>query len=194
MKVKHVDCTNLFRFKDVETYMDIIDSIEEDVVLQVNKMHFVLEEAVDRYECKAVHLARNPADCFLVFAEIFSMYSKDLTKNYDWWIPNIHGFVDFFIKQYEAMVEKFNAPRSSGFLDRFLIVWTYANFHAVNQVDGERIIAASLEEITEGKGVEKFESFSGLKFDAGMIRRERVFLSTDGFRDEVRRRMKELGL
>lgn len=194
MRLKHRDCTNLFRLHDIQRYLDVINSIEGRVILQPNRMHFILKDVAQRYDCKVVHLTRAPADCFLGFAEIFAMYGRNLTENYNWWIDNICGFVTFFKNQYEAMVEKFHAPNVADFLDKWLVVWTYQNYYAVEQADGEEVITVSLEDIADGTGIEKIEDFSGLKLGRGLIDKKRVFVADEAFKETVDERIGSLGL
>ena len=195
MRLKHSDSTNLYRFTDCEPYLDVINSIKEDVFLQPNRMQFVLKDAAIKYDCKVVHLCRNPADCFIGFVEIFSMYGKNLTKNYNWWIDNIYGFVGFFNNQYDSVAVKFNAPRVTKFLDKWLILWTYLNYFAALQSDGENVQIVFFEDIVNGPGIEFVEKFGGVKLgNKEILDPKRVFLADDEFKEVVEERIKTLGL
>lgn len=195
MKIKHADSTNLYRFEECEPYLDVINSIDGDVFLQPNRMHFVLKDAARKYDCKAVHLCRNPADCFLGFAEIFAMYGKDLTKNYNWWIDNIYGFVGFFNNQYESISAKFNAPKVTHFFDKWLVLWAYLNFYAALQSDGKRVQIVFFEDIVSGTGIDFVEKFGGVTFgNREIIDPDRVFLADDEFKEIVEKRIQDLGL
>ncbi|MCL0033505.1 sulfotransferase domain-containing protein [Thermodesulfovibrionales bacterium] len=195
MWLKHKDATTLHRFADCEPYMDAINSIEGDVILQPNRLHFVLKDVAKKYNCKVAHLCRKPADCFLSFAEIFALYAKDLTKNYNWWIANITGFVSFFQTKYHFIAEKFHTPRVTDFLDQWLIVYTYDNYFAAQQADDKDVMMIFFEDIVAGKGADVLEDFSGCKFGGrGMIKPEKVFVANDAFKEEVDARIKALGL
>lgn len=194
MRLKHGNYTNLYHFDDVKPYLDVINSIGNSIVLQPNRMHFVLEDVAQEYNCKVVHLTRGPADCFLGFVEIFAMYGKNLTQDYNWWIDNIYGFVGFFQQQYAAIAEKFDAPRVTEFLDKFLVVWAYSNYYAVDQADGNRVMITSLEDVADGNGIEKIEAFSGLKLKRGLIDKRRVYLADGEFKGKVEGRIQSLGL
>lgn len=195
MWLKHKDATNLHRFTECEPYMDVINSIEGDVILQPNRLQFVLKDMAKKYNCKVAHLCREPADCFLSFAEIFAMYGKDLTKNYNWWIENITGFVDFFQNQYQAIAEKFHAPRVTEFMDQWLVVYTYENYFAAQQADGKNVMMIFFEDIVKGNGADVLEEFSGCKIGGrDMIKPERVFIADDAFKEEIDARIRALGL
>jgi hypothetical protein len=126
--------------------------------------------------------------------EIFAMYGKNLTEDYNWWIDNICGFVGFFQQQYAALVEKFDAPKATEFLDKFLVVWAYCNYYAVDQAHENRVMITSLEDVADGDGIEKIEKFSGLKLKRGLIDKKRVYLADDAFKEEVQDRIRSLGL
>ena len=194
MRLKHRDCTNLLRLQDIQRYLDVVDAIPERLILQPNRMHFILRDLAQRYDCKVLHLTRGPADCFLGFVEIFEMFGSALTKDYNWWIDNICGFVTFFKNQYESMVMKFNAPLVTGFLDKWVVVWAYQNYYAVDQADGKDVMAVSLEDITDGAGVQKIEDFTGLKLKTDIIDKKRVYLADDAFKEIVDERINSLGL
>lgn len=194
MILKHKDCTNLYRFDDVRPYLDAINRIENDVILQPNRMHFILADVAQEYNCKVVHLTRGPADCFLGFVEIFAMYGENLMQNYNRWIDTIYGFVGFFQRQYNAIAKKFDAPKVTEFLDKFLVVWAYCNYYAVTQADENRVMITSLEDVADGNGIEKIEEFSGLKLKRGLIDKKRVYLADGEFKEKVEDRIQNLGL
>lgn len=195
MWLKHKDSTHLYRFTECEPYLNVVNSIGSDVILQTNRMHFVLQDAAQKYQCKVVHLCRKPADCFLGFAEIFAIYAKDLTKNYNWWIENIYGFVGFFENQYHAIAEKFNAPHVTEFLDKWLVVWTYQNYYAAQQADGKNVMIVFLEDIVNGQGIDAIEAFGGVKLGArDIIDPKKVFLADEAFEETIEERIKSLRL
>lgn len=189
------DCTNLYRFTDVKPYLDVVNSIENDVYLQPNRMHLILQDVAQEYGCKVAHLCRKPADCFLGLVEIFAMYAKDLTKNYDWWIENICGFISFFGNQYDFIADKFGAPHTTQFMDKWLVVYTYQNYYAAQQADGKNVMIVMFEDIVDGKGIDKLEEFGEVQLGAkDIIKPDRVFLADDAFKEEVDGRIKDLGL
>jgi len=195
MQMKHRDCTNLFCFADIEPYLDVIHAVDAEIMMQPNRMHFILKDMAQKYGCKVVHLCRKPADCFLGFAEIFAMYGKDLTNNCSWWIENIYGFVYFFEKQYEAIAQKFHAPRADNFLDKWLVVWTYQNYYAAVQADNENVMFVFFEDVVDGDAIKRIEEFAGIKLGgAEIIDKKRVYLSDDKFKAEIDKRIDALGL
>ncbi len=75
-----------------------------------------------------------------------------------------------------------------------MVVWAYQNYYAVDQADGKDVMAVSLEDITDGAGVQKIEDFTGLKLKTDIIDKKRVYLADDAFKEIVDERINSLGL
>jgi hypothetical protein len=193
MRLKLKDFTCLFYFEDVEPYLDAINSIEEKVTLQPNRMYFVLKDVAQKYNCKIVHLVRDPADNFLGFVEMFAMYGKNVKEDCDYWVDTVCGFVGCVEEQYNAITKKFDAPKVTKFLDKFLVVWTYCNYYAVDQAD-DNIMVTNFEDLTEEKGIDRMERFGGIKLKRGLLDKKRIFLADEEFKKMVDERIRNLGL
>jgi len=130
MRSKHRDFTVVFNPSEVYPYLDIIDSIDKPVILQPNRMHFIVDDVSARYGVNWVHIIRNPADTFI-----------DLVKpNVDLSIPMIERFAEgklavvnpdyfFWVGDMYRVISRNFAIRTdkNDFFGKFLIVWTFSN-------------------------------------------------------------------
>jgi len=130
MRSKHRDFTVVFNPSEVYPYLDIIDSIDKPVILQPNRMHFIIDDVSARYGVNWVHIIRNPADTFI-----------DLVKpNVDLSIPMIERFAEgklavvnpdhfFWVGDMYRAISRNFAVRTdkNDFFGKFLIVWTFSN-------------------------------------------------------------------
>jgi len=165
MESAHKDFTILFTASDVFTYLDIIHKIDIPIVLQPNRMHFILNEITVRYDCKWIHIIRNPVDTYISILTLFKKYSNfwDKIKAFLLGKSNIGSY--FYIDaMYNAFSKKFSVfVKPNDYIGKFLIVWTFSNYSAYMQFKNyDKGLIVYYEDIVESpqKEFKKIEEFA----------------------------------
>ncbi len=174
-------------FQEIQPLFDLLHNLENDAILQPNRCHFVLKDIVNDYNCKFIHIIRNPINTWLsqtvtppiknrirlkkryaLATNILGKYGKNyfltkyLSKNKD------VGEYFFGNSNYELIARKFNRQdNEKNQLSKMLTVWTYFNYHAFIQADNINGMIVFYEDIVLNpeKWLKKMSDFSGVKFD-----------------------------
>jgi len=61
---------------DIYEYLNIYDSMDSNIILQTNRLHFHFQDVLKHYDLKAFHIIRNPLDIYNSIMNIYSRSSK----------------------------------------------------------------------------------------------------------------------
>ena len=169
-----------YNIRGVVEYLKIFESLERDVILQPNRMHFMLSDIHNYFGCKVAHIIRHPLD---VFRSV--MFSSPILKNLSKAIGVCPYFLRalkkedpyYLISAYKFMWQYFgNESETSGlwhrltkprdyFMSRFILAWTLANWHAVKEIERVDGLVVTYEDIvTRPETLDLMERYSGTKF------------------------------
>jgi len=133
----HRDFTNVFEFKEVKQYLDILHSIPQEVMFKSTRLHFVLHDVARHYGCKTIHIVRNPANTWMDFLHISIKRNEKLfwkiTLSRKMW--NEIGNAFFLGSNYDAIKKRFNLHDVKNNFERFMITWTYCNYYGMKNAD-----------------------------------------------------------
>ncbi|MBT8764474.1 hypothetical protein KFV02_11065 [Desulfohalobiaceae bacterium Ax17] len=167
--------------KQVIDYIDIFHGLRAQVVLQPNRMHFVLEKVANYYSIPCVHIIRNPLDTYL---DIINTYRKKRSKAIVFIADILRKFNLLPLKKAFAMdkglefiFKYFGKPSKwediifkmrhwNDTFGIFLVNWTICNYIAIKQLEkckGNLVIYEQLVNDPLGS-FSYLEKISGLKF------------------------------
>jgi hypothetical protein len=175
-----------FNFKDITPLFDLLHNFKRDVILQPNRLHFVLNHIAVRYNCKYAHIIRNPINTwisqtitplvpdrdkikkkYLLIKKILGKWGKKyFLINY---LPKNKKVGRFFFidADYKLIVNKFNLNNNDrlDYLSKMLIVWTYSNYYAFRQLDKRYGMLVFYEDIVQNpqQQFNILSKFSGIK-------------------------------
>ncbi len=176
--------TNL---QEIRPLFDLFQNFKKDVVLQPNRCHLVLKEATSNYNCKFVHIVRNPINVWLsqtltppirnrdrlrkTYGFVTSLFGKTGKKYFLMkYLPKNKEVGNFFFgdSDYKLIANKFNRPiNEKNQLSKMLTVWTYFNYQAFVQASNGNGMIVFYEDIVlePEKWLKIISNFSGLKLD-----------------------------
>jgi len=170
-----------FKIDDVTRYLKIYDSLDKPVILQPNRMHFIISDIAHAFNCKVAHIIRHPLDIFLsvMFSSPKLKYLRKLLGINPYLFRLIRNPNPYFLdEQFEFMLryfgvgqmwkvayDKYFLPKHY-YLQRFIICWTISNWYAVNEIDKANGLIARYEDIVSGENtLQRLENYSGVRFD-----------------------------
>ena len=174
-------------FQEVKPLFDLFHNFKKNVILQPNRCHFILGDVANNYNCKFVHIIRNPINVWLsqtltppvknrnLLRKIYRFATKFMGKygkNYFLmnYLPKNKRVGKFFFgdSDYKLIAKKFNRPiNEKDQLSKMLTIWTYFNYYAFTQVNNTNGMIVFYEDIVLNpkKWFEKISNFSGVKLD-----------------------------
>lgn len=131
-------------------YLDVYNSFGHDIILQTNRLHFFLDNCVDRYNTKVIHIVRNPHDVYSsmykgslkgngkiksIIKRVFKNKSEffDLNREFDW-VSNRLG------KDYNRFFSWKERWKNMSLYDKFVVVYTLSNYYALKCLDARTLI------------------------------------------------------
>lgn len=96
-------------YRQLFNYIDVYQKLQENTILQTNRLHFHLKDAVKKYKIKAFHIIRNPID---VYNSLMVYY-----KNYAKWYMEIASYI-----------KNRHSPRSNTLKIKKNIEYTFCNY------------------------------------------------------------------
>ena len=188
-------------FKEIKRLFDIFHNLKNDVILQPNRCHFVLKDIAQTYNCKLIHIIRNPVNTWIsqtitppvknriwlkrkyqLMNNILGKHGKRyFLTNY---LPRNKNIGKFFFgdANYKLVAEKFNRPVSEkNQLNKMLTNWTYFNYHAFTQVNSANGMIVFYEDIVldPKQWLQKMSEFSNVNFDQSFIKEIKPKISSD---------------
>ncbi|VAX18151.1 hypothetical protein MNBD_NITROSPINAE03-699 [hydrothermal vent metagenome] len=203
---------NLFpeKAEDVVAYVEIYDQLKKNCILQTNRWSFCLAEIGRAYDCRVIHIIRNPFDIYSSMLKVYMGQGsalKCLIKSAlkPFYAGKAYGIIDM----YEFVVRKFDhnygkLDGKSGLLfkespfNMFLIVWTLSNYHAIKGLEaiGETVIV--YEKFTSNsKRAEKLVERAGevlFKCDGVLKKSKRAEFADNEEKDELINITEKLGV
>jgi hypothetical protein len=144
-------------------FLNIIHDLPYKVFIQTNRLHFHLDLVFQNYTNKVIHLIRNPLDVWLsirkaatvfhgskvkqhfqrLFLPINLINAFEIDKQYHWIINQAGYPFDFSGTMSTRVFNHFNA------FEKFVVVWTISNYHAMKFCDSEGMELLIYEDILE---------------------------------------------
>ncbi len=176
--------TDVYTYKvdEVVKYLNIYDSLDKPVILQPDRMHFLLSDIADVFDCKVAHIIRHPLEVFLsvMFSSPKLKTVRKLTGIDPCFLRLLHNSNPFFLEEqydficrYFGLLQTLNTPYGKYiypkryYLERFIICWTISNWYAVNEIDKANGLIVRYEDIVSRSEdtFQTLEEYSGVKFN-----------------------------
>ncbi len=173
-----------FRVNEVINYLKIFESLDKPVILQPNRMHFIISDIAKAFDCKVAHLIRHPLDVFnsVMFSSPKLKYLQKtfhlnpyalrlLRKANQYFVEEQCNFISRYfglISDKTPYLNKYLYPKRY-LLRRFLLAWTIANWYAVKEIEAANGMVVRYEDIVDGDALRNLASFSGLPIDATKV-------------------------
>jgi len=207
--------------EEVAPLFDLLHNLEVPVVIQPNRCHLILDSLASRYNCKFVHIIRNPIDTWIAhtieptydhpsFSNIIKKYIKkvifsmrtnaigrDIIINK---MAKRHtiGKSYYLDSVYKLISSYFGYYKADDYLDKMLIVWSYTNYEAWKQAKKGKGMIVYYEEIVRNPEIwfEKMERFTGIKFNKNYAKELSPKFITISYRlkEDIIERLERLGL
>lgn len=175
-----------FKVDEVIKYLKVFDSMDKHVILQPNRMHFILSAIARSFDCKVAHIIRHPLDVFLSV-----MFSSPKLKR----VRNLFGFNPYelrlfrnqnpfflaeqcdFISNYfgllparMALLKKYLHPKRY-YLQRFILSWTVTNWYAVTEIDASDGMVIRYEDVViSNDSLRNLSTFAGIKINFSKVK------------------------
>jgi len=130
-------CPFIINFNDVKEYLDILHEIDKSIIFKSVRAYFILDKIKRRYNCKTIHIVRNPANTWIDFLHTSitdneELFWKVTTTNYLW--NDVSG--SFYLGDlYEAIRKYFDLPKARTNYERFITCWVITNYHGIINSD-----------------------------------------------------------
>lgn len=166
----------------VISYLYIFHNLQAPIVLQLNRIHFVLEKLTRHYNIPCVHIIRNPLDSFLSIINTYRqkrsrevVFIADVLRKFNL-LPLKRAFaigkgVEFVFKYFGKPSKwkdiPFKMRHWNDTLGIFLLNWTICNYVAIKQLqkcNGSLLVYEQLVDNLSETFV-YLEKISGLKFE-----------------------------
>lgn len=185
-------------FTYYEPALNYLNKISLNLILQPNRLHFILDKIVEKYKCPVVHIIRNPIDTWIShinppkeikkIKHIFTIPPRKfliehrnkpiIQKVYTIFnkkvFPKIIPESVFFIGGTWNILSKRFPLKGRDTLEKFLECWTYSNYYAWKAgQDNKKIMIIYYEEVTKNpkKWIPKIEKHLELKANKELIER-----------------------
>lgn len=187
----------LYDVHAIVEYFRIFSNMDKPVVLQPNRLHFMLSDLAEFFDCKVAHIIRHPLDVFLSI--LFSSQKLKGIRNAFGLNPyllrlfknNNPYFLDQqceFISHYFGMPQprmrsllKYIYPKKY-YLQKFIFCWTVANWHAVSEVEKSNGIVIRYEDFYNVKTLKTLSDFAKISLEPSVVKIHRNSISK--FRSE----------
>jgi hypothetical protein len=206
---------------EVAPLFDLLLNVTADVVIQPNRCHLILAGLAKRYNCKFIHIIRNPIDTWIAHTieptfnqptvvnrlkraikkilfdrRTSAVVRRVLTNTMAKW--KSIGYSYYLNSVYDLVSRYYGCDVAENYLDKLLVVWTYVNYEAWKQAEGNRGMVVYYERVVRNPKFwfEKMEKFSGVKFDQKYADElsPRFITTSNELRETFVDRLDELGL
>jgi len=148
---------------EIFNYLDLINSIEGNVFIQPNRLHFYLDAINDRYTNNIVHIIRNPLDVYSsINKAAYALVENELKQFLHQILKPLMLSRSFELKQsFDWIISKYGYPAnykdtiSSRLFSRFntfeifVLVWTISNFFALKSCVEKNLLFVPYEFIVQ---------------------------------------------
>lgn len=141
LREHHKDFVNKYLvlndFSKVEKYLDILHELDKPVLFKTTRAWLILDKIKEKYGCKVVHLIRNPANTWMDFLHISikndeRKFWKTTLTMYGWMELGRAFYLGPHFNYFSTFDQRALTINN---LDRFLLLWTIANYNAVKKAD-----------------------------------------------------------
>ena len=210
------------RVDEVAPLLDLIHELDRDSIIQPNRCHFVLKDLSRRYNCKFIHIIRNPIDTWIAYTiepviqfKTISNRIKLIVKRLLYSLrgglfgryvltnmmakrPSIANSY-YLSSDYDIIHTRYNIDTVEDYLDMFLIVWTMCNYEAFKQtIRNNAGIVVYYEDIVHAPKYwfRIMRDFSDVKFDTKLANyiTSKYVTKSDRLRNIFVERLDRLGL
>jgi len=133
MKKYHQDFRVTLDFEPVIPYLDAIERIPAEIVIQPNRWSMILADVKLRYQCETCQILRNPVDTWLDHFTVDAL--KDENRFWKKSLETTDGDPFFTDLIYNALAERYGFPKGIPLLEQFAVVWTLHNYYGVIGAD-----------------------------------------------------------
>lgn len=141
-----IDSNFISNKKILLDYLKVFDSMDEDIVLQTNRLHFHLDDIAKEYpNIKIIHLVRNPLDVYSSMKKASFKSNKrikglikglfqsnnvffDIHKEYKW-VSNRLG------KDFERFFNWTKRIKRKSVFEKFVVIYILANYYAIKSIE-----------------------------------------------------------
>jgi len=173
------------KVSEVIEYLKIFDSLDKPVILQPNRMHFIISNVADTFGCTVAHIIRHPLDVFLSL--MFSSPKLKAFRSFTGMNPYLFRLIRnpnqyFLDEQCDFVSDYFGLGRSPHlpykyfrpkvyYLQRFILCWTLSNWYAVHEIDNVKGLIVRYEDIVSSEDtLQTLEKYSGIRFDPKKVK------------------------
>jgi phage pi2 protein 07 len=196
---------------EVKPLFDLLLSLNMDVTIQPNRCHLILRDLAKEYDCKFIHIIRNPVDTWLAHTVEPKDQStlKRIVKSILFFQRDKLFITKLFARResignsyylnsvYDLVSRYFDCNYAEDYLDKLLTVWTVLNYEAWKQAKNRGMVVYYERVVRNPKfWFEKMEKFSGVKFDQKYADElsPRFITTSNELRETFVDRLDELGL
>ena len=133
MKQKHPMKNAIMDFKEVKPYLDVINKIMSEIVLQPCRLNFVLKDVKLCYNCITIAILRNPIDTYLARFTIDTLRDEDKVMKFS--LEKTDGDPFYTNEIYKELAILYDYPLNANNLEQFAVVYTLANYNALIGAD-----------------------------------------------------------
>jgi len=175
--------------QELFNYLDIYDNLSGNIILQTNRLHFYLDDIVEKYNIKAFHIIRNPFD---VYSSLIQIY-KNKRSSFKHFVLNFYHYLKY---RYTPKLNFWGVKRSVDFIyenfkipgywqetkikkhilnDSFkmhLLNWILCNYLALNKNQNFNFKLILYEDLIKNKAEvqKKIEKYTDLLFDTRRVK------------------------
>jgi len=169
-----------FKVDEVIRYLEIYDSMNKPVILQPNRLHFILADIARAFNCKVAHIIRHPLDVFLsvIFSSPKLKHLRKLSGINPYFFRLLRNCNPFFLDEQCDFISRYfgtNQTQKSYdkylrskryYLQKFILCWTISNWYAVKEIDKENGLVVRYEDIIKRENsLHLLENYSGVRFN-----------------------------
>jgi len=180
-----------FKGREVIEYLRIFDSLDKPVILQPNRLHFILSQVVQAFGCKVAHLIRHPFDVFLsvMFTSPKLKAFRESTGRNPYLLRVFRNPNQYFLDEQYNFISKFFGIGKSlhlpckflkpkiYYLQRFILCWTLSNWYAVRETDKSKGVVVRYEDIVSSEdALQTLENYAGVRCDPTKVKIKSSFV------------------
>ncbi len=202
---------------EVSPLFDTLNEIHPSIVIHSNRCHFILDKLAECYQCKFIHIVRNPIDTWVYYISsnsssgirsllvrkmLRALKDKPFVGNYTLTklIPKCRFVATkhHLLADYKLLCNYFDFNEPDDLLDVLLIVWAFTNYEAWKQSQCGKGMVIYYEDIVQAPKfwMRYMRDFTGVSFDTTFSTsiRSDYLTKSKSLRDTIVERLDRLGL